>query len=196
LEGDHGRVVAVTTSDGQRYPAELVVVGIGAIINDQLALACGLTCDHGIVVDEHSRSSDPAIYAVGDCTVRRQADGSLGRLESVQNAVEQGKAAAAAIVGKARPFVAAPWFWSDQYDVKLQMVGRSSGHERVILRGDPATNNFAAFYFQGETLIAIDTINRPQDHMLGRRLLDSGQLPTPAQVADQSFALASLLKSG
>lgn len=194
LIGEGGEVAGVVTADGRTSPADLVLVGIGAVINDALAVECGLECANGIVVDDCSRTGDPNIFAVGDCTVRREGDNGWLRLESVQNAVEQGKSAAAAIVGKTRPFTAAPWFWSDQYEVKLQMVGRAARHDRVILRGRQAERNFSAFYFRGEKLLAIDTINRPQDHMLGRRLLDGGVLPTPAQVEDEGFALDSLLK--
>ncbi|HEX5392841.1 MAG TPA: FAD-dependent oxidoreductase [Rhodocyclaceae bacterium] len=193
LVGDKGKVTAVTTADGRSHAADLVLVGIGAIVNDALAAECGLECANGIVVDDCSRTSDADIFAVGDCTIRRDGANGWLRLESVQNAVEQGKSAAAAIVGKVRPFVASPWFWSDQYEVKLQMVGRTAGYDQIILRGQTTDKNFSAYYFQAGRLLAIDTVNRPQEHMLGRRLLDSGKLPTPAQVEDTGFALDTLL---
>lgn len=193
IVGNAGRVSAVRCADGREFPADVVVVGIGVIPNDELATACGLECDRGIVVDQCSRTSDPSIVAAGDCAVQRRADGSLIRLESVQNAVEQGKSAAAALIGKERPFVASPWFWSDQYDVKLQMVGRSSGYDHVVVRGAIEERKFSAFYFRSGRLIAIDSINQSAEHLLGRKLLDGDRLPTPAQAADTEFALASLL---
>jgi 3-phenylpropionate/trans-cinnamate dioxygenase ferredoxin reductase subunit len=177
LAGSGGRVTTVCTADGREFPADLVLVGIGILPNAELAESAGLECERGIVVDACSRTSDRAIVAAGDCTARRLADGSLLRLESVQNAIEQGKSAAAALLGKERPFTAAPWFWSDQYDVKLQMVGLASGHDRTVLRGDPATRKFSAFHYRGEKLLAVDSINCPEDHMPARKLLDHGGLP-------------------
>ncbi|MFI4914563.1 MAG: NAD(P)/FAD-dependent oxidoreductase [Steroidobacterales bacterium] len=194
LAGAGGRVRAVCTADGAEYAAGCVVVGIGVLPDDRLAAAAGLACERGIIVDDCARSSDPAIVAAGDCTARRLPDGGLLRLESVQNAVEQGKSAAAALLGHERPFRAAPWFWSDQYDVKLQMVGLSHGYDRVVSRGDLAKPAFSAYYFRGERLLAVDSLNRGQDHMTARRLLDQGISPTHAQVADEGFDLQGLLK--
>lgn len=190
LTGKDGKVTAVRTADGREFPADLVLVGIGILPNEELAKAAGLECERGIVVDACSRTSDPAIVAAGDCTARRLPDGSLLRLESVQNAMEQGKSAAAALLGKERTFTAAPWFWSDQYDVKLQMVGLSAGHDQTVLRGDPATNRFSAFHFRTGTLVAVDSINRPEDHMPARKLLDQNIAITPEQAADPAFSLA------
>jgi 3-phenylpropionate/trans-cinnamate dioxygenase ferredoxin reductase component len=175
--GIQGRVASVRTADGREFPADLVLVGIGIIPNAELALEAGLECERGIVVDACSRTSDPAIVAAGDCTARRLPDGSLLRLESVQNAIEQGKSAAAALLGKERAFTAAPWFWSDQYDIKLQMVGLAAGHDRTELRGAPATRKFSAFHYRGDTLLAVDSINCPEDHMPARKLLDHGGIP-------------------
>jgi 3-phenylpropionate/trans-cinnamate dioxygenase ferredoxin reductase subunit len=172
----------------------LVVVGIGILANGELAHAAGLECDRGaIVVDACSRTADPAVVAAGDCTARRLANGALLRLESVQNAVEQGKSAAAALLGKERPFVAHPWFWSDQYDVKLQMVGLAAGHDRTVVRGDVQANKFSAFHYQGERLLAVDSINRPEDHMPARKLLELGISPPARQVPDFAYNLASAL---
>ncbi|HYH19163.1 MAG TPA: FAD-dependent oxidoreductase [Azospirillum sp.] len=193
VEGAGGRVSGVRTADGRMHPADLVVVGVGIIPNTELAQACGLECDRGIVVDACARTSDPLVVAAGDCTARRVGDGLL-RLESVQNAVEQGKSAAAALLGKERPFTAAPWFWSDQYDVKLQMVGLSAGHDRVAVRGSVAGQRFSVFYFRGGDLVAIDSVNRAPDHMLGRKLLDKAVAVTPEQAADEGFALATLVR--
>jgi len=194
VAGAEGRQVAeVHTADGRIFAADLVLAGIGILPNTALAEAAGLDCEHGIVVDDCSRSSDPLVVASGDCTARRLPDGSLLRLESVQNAVEQGKSAAAALTGKSRPFAAAPWFWSDQYDVKLQMVGLSAGHDQLVLRGEPARRRFSAFYFRAGRLIAIDSVNDPAVHMLGRRLLDKGNTLQPEQAGTASFELASVL---
>jgi 3-phenylpropionate/trans-cinnamate dioxygenase ferredoxin reductase component len=191
--GDTGVVRAVRLEDGREFAAGCVVVGIGVIQNDQLATAAGLCCDRGIVVDSCSRTSDPGIVAAGDCAARRAVDGSLRRLESVQNAVEQGKSAAAALLGRERPFAVAPWFWSDQHELKLQMVGLNQGYDQIITRGDLHKPAFSAYYFCAGQLIAVDSLSRPQDHMVARKLLDARVSPLPAQVADEMFALQSLL---
>lgn len=191
--GENGRIHALNLADGRQIPADLVVLGIGVVANDELAQAAGLQVERGIVVDDCGRTTDTVIFAAGDCTATRRADGSLRRLESVQNAVEQGKAVAAAVLDKEKPFLVTPWFWSDQYDAKLQMVGTSAGHDRMVLRGNPADGMFSAFYFRDSQLIGIDSINCPQDHMLGRKLLDQGVSPTPEQAADEVLVLNSLL---
>jgi 3-phenylpropionate/trans-cinnamate dioxygenase ferredoxin reductase subunit len=170
-----------------------VLVGVGVEQNDQLAAAAGLECDRGIIVDECSRTSVAHVVAAGDCTARRRADGSFLRLESVQNAVEQGKSAAAALLGREQPFTATPWFWSDQHEMKLQMVGLSHGYDQVVTRGDVASRTFSAFYFRDGMLVAVDSLSRPSDHLAARKLLDRGVSPTPAQVADTAFNLQSLL---
>jgi 3-phenylpropionate/trans-cinnamate dioxygenase ferredoxin reductase component len=189
-----GRVSGVTTADGATHAADLVVVGVGIIPNAELAHACGLACDRGIVVDACSRTSDPLIVAAGDCTARRVDDGTLLRLESVQNAIEQAKSGAAALVGKERPFTAAPWFWSDQYDVRLQMAGLTAGHDATVLRGSIAERKFSVFYFKGDRLLAVDSINRAPDHIAARKLLDAGKSPTPQEAKDEAFALAKLAR--
>lgn len=194
LLGVDGHVSGVRTAGGTDYPAGCVVVGIGVIPEDQLAVAAGLACERGIIVDACARTSDPKIVAAGDCTARRLADGTLLRLESVHNAIEQGKSAAAALLGRERPFTATPWFWSDQYDVKLQMVGLSHGYDQVVTRGDLEKPAFSAFYYRGGKLLAVDSLSRISDHMVSRKLLDNGISPLPAQAADPAFELASLLK--
>jgi 3-phenylpropionate/trans-cinnamate dioxygenase ferredoxin reductase subunit len=193
LTSANGRVAGVQLADGTVLPAGCVVMGVGVAADEELALAAGLPCNRGIIVDECSRTADPAIVAAGDCTARAMADGSFRRLESVQNAVEQGRAAALALLDRPKPFTAAPWFWSDQYDLKLQMVGLSHGYDRVVTRGDLEKPAFSAYYFRGEQLLAVDSLSRPSDHLQGRRLLDHHVSPTPAQVADAAFPLLSLL---
>lgn len=189
-----GSVSGVRLADGHLLPAGLVVVGIGVNANDGLAQAAGLECERGIVVDACCRTSDPAIVAAGDCTARRLADGSLIRLESVQNATEQGKSAAAALLGQERPFTATPWFWSDQYDKKLQMAGLSGGAEAWAVRGDMTGTSFSIYHFRADKLIAVDSVNAAKDHLQARKLLDAGISPTPEQAADLGFNLGSLLK--
>jgi 3-phenylpropionate/trans-cinnamate dioxygenase ferredoxin reductase component len=191
--GADGAVTGVQMADGTLHPAGLVVVGIGVNANDQLAQAAGLECDRGIVVDACGRTSDPAIVAAGDCTARRLPDGGLLRLESVQNATEQGKSAAAALLGQDRPFTATPWFWSDQYDKKLQMAGLSTGADQWAVRGDMAANSFSVYHFKGEQLLAVDSVNAAKEHLQARKLLDAGVSPTLAQAADTGFDLGSLL---
>jgi 3-phenylpropionate/trans-cinnamate dioxygenase ferredoxin reductase component len=187
-------VTGVKTADGATHDGDLVVVGVGIIPNTEIAQACGLACDRGIIVDACSRTSDSLIVAAGDCTARRMADGNLLRLESVQNAIEQAKSAAAALVGKERPFTAAPWFWSDQYDVRLQMAGLTAGHDYTVVRGSIPERKFSVFYFKDDKLLAVDSINRAPDHTAARRLLDLGRSPTRDQAGDEKFALASLIK--
>jgi len=194
IEADATGVSGVKLADGSVLPAGLVVVGIGVVANDQLARDAGLACDRGIVVDACGRTSDPAIVAAGDCTARRLADGSLLRLESVQNATEQGKSAAAALLGQDRPFNATPWFWSDQYDRKLQMAGLSTGADAWAVRGDMAGGSFSVYHFQDDRLLAVDSVNAAKDHLQARKLLDAGVSPTPWQTGDVSFDLGGLLK--
>jgi len=193
IETDGGDAVAVRLADGRRFPCGLVVLGIGVQANDALARAAGLECERGIVIDACGRTSDPLIVAAGDCTARRTDGGALLRLESVQGASEGGKSAAAALLGQDRPFTATPWFWSDQYDRKLQMAGLSAGADEWVLRGDMAGPSFSVYDYRAGRLIGVDSINAAKDHLLARKLLDAGLSPTPAQVADTAFDLATLL---
>ncbi len=188
-----GHIAAVRTGDGREFAADLVIVGIGIVPNAEIALAAGIDCDVGIVVDACSRTSDAAIVAAGDCTACRLDNGSLRRLESIHNASEQAKSAAAALLGKARAFNATPWFWSEQYGVKLQMVGLNAGFDEMVTRGDPAGRKFSAFYFRQGRLIAADSVNHPGEHLSARKLLDQGLSPSPAQLADPGFALNTVL---
>jgi len=190
----NGRVSGITLSDGHNVSADLVLMGIGILPNQELAEAAGISCASGIIIDSCGRTSDPFVFACGDCTATRLENGDFRWLESVQNAIEQAKSCAASIMNRERPFTAAPWFWSDQYDVKLQMVGTSQGHDHSVIRGDTNAYKCSIFYFAGERLIGIDSLNRPQDHMAGRRLLDEGMGLTPQQAADESFLLNQLFK--
>lgn len=188
-----GHACGVRLADGQRLAAGLVVVGIGVEPDDALARQAGLACERGIVVDACARTADPRIVAAGDCTARRLPDGSLLRLESVQNATEQGRSAAAALLGQARPFTATPWFWSDQYDKKLQLAGLSAGADEWVVRGSMDAASFSVLHYRAGRLIAADSVNAPKDHLAVRKLLDTGLSPTVQQAADTGFNLASLI---
>ncbi|MBL0087923.1 MAG: FAD-dependent oxidoreductase [Ideonella sp.] len=194
IDTSAGQAVAVLLADGQRLPCGLVVLGVGVLANDALARDAGLAVDRGIVVDACGRTADPLIVAAGDCTARQRADGSLVRLESVQNATEQGRCAAAALLGQDRPFTATPWFWSDQYDKKLQMAGLSMGADQWAVRGDLAGTSFSVYHFRAGRLLAVDSVNSAKDHLLARKLLDAAVSPTPAQAGDLACDLAGLLK--
>jgi 3-phenylpropionate/trans-cinnamate dioxygenase ferredoxin reductase subunit len=192
IEGsDAARAVAL--ADGSGFPADLVVFGIGASPNESVAAAAGLACDRGVVVDSCARTSAENVVAAGDCTVWRREDGAMLRLESVQNAVEQGKAAAAALMGREKPFAATPWFWSDQYDVKLQMAGASAGADLQIARA-AGEGAYSLFNYRGEKLVSVESVNRPGDHLLARRLLDSGLSPLPEHASDPACDLKALLR--
>jgi 3-phenylpropionate/trans-cinnamate dioxygenase ferredoxin reductase subunit len=188
IETANGAACAVLTANGERIPADLVLVGIGVEPEVALAQDAGLSCDNGIVVDEVARTSDAHIVAAGDCT--RHPNAILGRslrLESVHNAVEQAKTAAATLCGKQRPYAQAPWFWSDQLGFRLQIVGVAGRAPRTVLRGDPAAGSFAVWCFEGERLVACQSVNRPREYMACRRMLENNLLPSPAEVAHPRF---------
>jgi 3-phenylpropionate/trans-cinnamate dioxygenase ferredoxin reductase subunit len=189
-------VVCVELEDGTHLTCDLVVVGIGVVPNVELAMDSGLKVAGGVAVDSFARTSDPSIVAAGDCAsfVPHWAPAGTPRcrIESVQNANDMAKTAAASIVGRSEPYRALPWFWSDQYDLKLQMAGVSTGFTDFVLRGSIEDRKFSLFYFRGEKLMAVDSINRQQDHMLARKLLANGAQPTPQQVSDPDFDLKAL----
>lgn len=188
-----GRIMAVHLGDGRRIPADLVVAGIGMLPNIEAAAAAGLADAGGIKVDELARTADPHIVAAGDNTLQYHAlyDREL-RLESVPNALEQARAAASWLCGKPRPNRSVPWFWSDQYDLKLQMAGLSHGHDNCVLRGDPATHSFCAFYLRGRRLLAIDAVNRPAEFMLTRRTLAQLVEIDPGRLIDEEVPLKKI----
>ncbi len=186
-----GRAAGVETGDGRVVAGDLVLVGIGVVPNVDLAVAAQLPVDGGILVDATLATADPAISALGDCAAfpSPHAGGRTIRIESVQNAVDGGKAVAARLLGRPAPHAAVPWFWSDQGPWKLQMAGLSTPHDRVVLRGDPATGAFSCFCFADGALVGVESVNRPADHMVARRLV-AGRVPlTPAQAADPAFDL-------
>ena len=196
MERNGTRVAGVRLASGTRLPADLVLVGIGGIANDELAGAAGLNCRNGIVVDEHGQTEAPDIYAAGDCTTHynRFAEGWI-RLESVQNAQDQAKAAGLAIADSHAPYESVPRFWSDQYDVKLQMVGLCAQFDQMAVRGPIEGGRFSVFYYKKSKLIAADSINRPGDQMAARRLIAKGVSPSPDEAKDESFDLKTLVKA-
>lgn len=183
LRGKVGGVVEVLLVDGASYEGEIVLVGIGSIPNVEIATAAGLECNNGIVVDEFARTSDPSIFAAGDCTNHpNPLHGRRLRLETVHNAVEQGRTAGATIAGKDLPYSQSPWVWSDQYQFRLQSVGISEGYDRTILRGNVNTARFSLFYYCGEGLLAVNCINQPLVFGAVRRLLNES-IPLKAEDA-------------
>jgi 3-phenylpropionate/trans-cinnamate dioxygenase ferredoxin reductase subunit len=193
--GEDGAVGVVECANGQSFAADFVLIGIGLVPNTELAESAGLRVDDGIVVDAASRSSDPDIYAIGDCAMHAH-HGFLRRkirLESVPNALEQARSVAASITGRPVPEALAPWFWSDQYDLKLQMVGLSDGYEELVIRGKPEAPSFIAFYLKDGRIIAADSVNRPGDFMAAKRLVGERMKIASARLADESVPLKSLM---
>ncbi len=184
-------VEGVRLADGTTVAADLVVIGVGVIPNIELAEAAGLTIDNGVAVDEFATTNDPDIFAAGDCSNHYNPiyDRKL-RLESVQNATDQAKIAAKSICGKPVAYNALPWFWSDQYDLKLQIAGLSQGFDEVIIRGNSEQGrSFAAFYFCEGRFIAVDAVNRPKEFMMSKRALTTGQTADPVKLADESIEI-------
>jgi 3-phenylpropionate/trans-cinnamate dioxygenase ferredoxin reductase subunit len=187
------RIKSVTTSEGEKIPADLVVIGIGIQPNTELATNAALDVDNGIVVDDHCRTSDPNIFAVGDCTSHPNAiyDRRL-RLESVHNAVEQAKTAAANICGQDVTYAQVPWFWSDQYDLKLQIAGLSDGYDDVVIRGNPAERSFSCLYLRDGRLIAVDAINAPRDFVQSKQLIADRAEIEKEKLADPATPLKDM----
>ena len=193
--GEEGGVLTVNTAEGSAIEAEIVIVGIGVEPCTELAATAGIDCNNGIVVDEHGATSVPDIYAAGDVTWHYNPiyDRHL-RLESVPNATEQSKIVAAAICDKPKAYNSLPWFWSDQFDLKLQIAGLSEGYDDIVLRGDKDSGrSFAAFYFAGDRLLAVDAVNRPQEFMLARRLIPMGTSLDKAKLADDTVPVKEFM---
>ncbi|NUH65260.1 NAD(P)/FAD-dependent oxidoreductase [Sulfitobacter sp. S0837] len=193
LEGLLGQdhVTGARLSDGTEIATDFVITGVGIDPNTALASAAGLDIDNGIAVDAQGRSSAPHIWAAGDCTSFPYR-GSRIRLESVPNAIDQAECVAENIVGAGKDYVAKPWFWSDQYNVKLQIAGLNTGYDRVVSRRDDSSTSF--WYYKGNTLLAVDAMNDPRGYMVGKRLIEAGKSPDPAMVADPKTDLKTLLK--
>ncbi|MFT5573823.1 MAG: 3-phenylpropionate/trans-cinnamate dioxygenase ferredoxin reductase subunit [Cryomorphaceae bacterium] len=181
-------------ADGEIINFDCAIVGIGVIPNIELAQEAGLACDNGVLVDEFTRTDDPDIYAVGDCSNHPSLiyDRRI-RLESVPNAMDQAKTAASAICGDKQVYNQVPWFWSDQYDIKLQTVGLLTDHDEVVVRGNPKTRKFSAFYLKQNTLIAMDAINSPAEFMVSKKLVVAGCKPDKARLADSEISIKEFL---
>ena len=195
LEGRDGNVTGVRLSDGALLPADIVIVGIGIIPAVEPLLAAGAKGGNGVEVDEHCRTSLPDVFAIGDCAAHnnRFADGAHIRLESVQNANDQATTAARAICGQPQRYDAVPWFWSNQYDLRLQTVGLSGGFDQTVLRGDMATRSFSLIYLKAGRVIALDCVNATRDYVQGKALVAGGLRIDPVRLADAEMPLKSLI---
>lgn len=190
------RVDGAELADGTQIDAEIVLVGIGILPNQELAAQAGIACENGILVDRDARTSDARVFAAGDCAARPLVHyGRRGRLESVHNAIEQGKLAAAAILGHDRPKEDVPWFWSDQYDLKLQIAGLSTDYDEAVVRGDPDTRRFSVFYLKDGTLIAVDAVSSPPDYMVGKKLIAAAAKLAPEKLRDTSVTMKEIAAS-
>ncbi|WP_194955481.1 NAD(P)/FAD-dependent oxidoreductase [Sphingopyxis solisilvae] len=194
IEGEQ-HVTGVRLADGEVVPADLVIVGIGIAPAVEPLIAAGAEGGNGVLVDRLCRTSLPDIYAIGDCAAHENdfAEGLVIRLESVQNANDQANVVAKGICGDEAPYHAIPWFWSNQYDLKLQTAGLSAGYDRAVLRGDPATRSFSVVYLKAGRVIAIDCVNATRDYVQGRMIVTAGLQATPEQLADPDTPLKSLL---
>ncbi|MFN3944698.1 MAG: NAD(P)/FAD-dependent oxidoreductase [Allosphingosinicella sp.] len=194
LEGEK-RVAGVRLSGGEVVPCDLAIVGIGIDAAADPLIAAGAEGGNGVFVDEHGRTSLDGIYAAGDCAAfeNRFAGGARIRLESVQNANDQASAAARHIAGRPKPYDAVPWFWSNQYDLRLQTVGLSQGHDEAVVRGDPASGAFSVVYLREGRVIALDCVNNVRDYAQGRRLVEIGAALSPGDLADAGRPLKELI---
>ena len=186
-----GRVSGAELDGGERLDADLVLVGIGASPDTALAEAAGLECDNGIRVDALCRTSDPDIFAAGDCCCFTR-NGVNIRLESVQNAADQGDLVARVLAGEDVTYTALPWFWSDQYDCKLQIVGLNLGHDDTVIRPGSNADSLSVWYYRGDELLAIDAMNEPKSYAFGRKIIEAGRNPSKAEVADPATDLKAL----
>lgn len=195
IEGMDGKVAGVRLAGGELIPAQMVIVGIGILPAIAPLVAAGAVAGNGVHVDEHCRTSLPNVFAIGDCAAHenRFAGGARIRLESVQNANDQAVTAAHAITGTPQPYSATPWFWSNQYDLKLQTVGLSIGYDDIVVRGDPAARSFSAVYLRQGRVIALDCINAVKDYVQGRKLVEAAAAPEREALADAGRPLKELL---
>ena len=187
------RVTAARLADGTELPADFVIAGVGIIAGTALAEAAGLAIENGIKTDEHGRTSDPHIWSAGDCASFPWKGGRL-RLESVGNAIDQAEVVAENILGAGKAYEAKPWFWSDQYNCKLQIAGLNTGYDNIVTRG-PEGESVSFWYFKGDTLLAVDAMNDPRAYMVGKRLIEQGKSPSKAALADPATVMKDLLKA-
>lgn len=194
IEGGDGKISGVRLADGQVLPCEIVIVGIGIVPAVGPLIEAGAAGGNGVDVDEFCRTSLPDVFAIGDCAAHANgfAEGAVIRLESVQNANDMATTAARAIRGDPQPYKATPWFWSNQYDLRLQTVGLSTGHDATVLRGDPAARSFSVIYLKGGRVIALDCVNAVKDYAQGRKLVENRSTPDAAQLADTGVPLKEL----
>eukprot|EP01037_Dinobryon_pediforme_P011255 gene11255-11341_t len=194
LEGADGKVTGVRLANGDVLPAEIVIVGIGIIPAVAPLLAAGAEGGNGVLVDDLCRTSLPDVHAIGDCAAHANgyADGAVIRLESVQNANDQGTTVARLLTGNPVPYKAVPWFWSNQYDLRLQTVGLSIGHDATVTRGDPATRSFSVIYLKQGRVIALDCVNMVKDYVQGKKLVELGAVIAPDRLADTATPLKEL----
>ncbi|MGF6222501.1 NAD(P)/FAD-dependent oxidoreductase [Pseudomonas sp. YL-218 TE3947] len=194
LDPSGNTITTVVSVDGSWVEADLVVVGIGLVPNVELASDAGLAVDNGILVDEFGQTSDPNIYAAGDCTNHpNRFFGRRLRLESVPNALEQARCVAASVCGIPKAYASVPWFWSDQYHLKLKMVGLSQGYDQLVMRGTTESECFAAFYLKDGYLLAVDTVNRAPEFMLAKRLISERIRVDPCRLADEDIPVKDWL---
>ncbi|MFD1950761.1 NAD(P)/FAD-dependent oxidoreductase [Sphingomonas arantia] len=198
LEEADGAVTSVRLADGEVLPCEMVIVGIGIVPAVEPLLAAGAAGGDGVTVDDHCRTTLPDVFAIGDCAGHANpfAGGAAIRLESVQNANDQATIVAKGLTGAAEPYHAVPWFWSNQYDLKLQTVGLSTGHDLAVLRGDPDTRSFSVIYLRDGRVIALDCVNSVKDYVQGRALVVAGAEITPTLLADDTVPLKAMLPAG
>jgi 3-phenylpropionate/trans-cinnamate dioxygenase ferredoxin reductase subunit len=194
LEGADGKVTGVQLASGEHLPADIVIVGIGIVPAIAPLIAAGAKGGNGIEVDDLCRTSLPHVYAIGDCAAHANAyaDGAMIRLESVQNANDQATTVARAITGNPMPYKAVPWFWSNQYDLRLQTVGLSIGHDATVTRGDPAMRAFSVIYLKAGRVIALDCVNAVKDYVQGKKLVEAGAVVAPERLADTAVLLKDL----
>lgn len=177
---------------GIAYPADLVLVGIGVLPNDMLARESGLPCQDGIIVDRNAMTADPSVFAAGDCTRHHGREGVEIRLECVQNAIDQAKHAALAMLGRPKTYSEVPWFWSDQYDLKLQIAGLARPTDQTVLRGDPASRKFAVFHLRDGAVVAVEAVNAAPEYLIGRKLIADGAVVAPDRLADLSIPMKQM----
>ena len=192
--GDETRVTGVRLADGEIVPAQMVIVGIGIVAAVAPLLEAGATGGNGVAVDAHCRTTLPDVFAIGDCALHANAfaEGAQIRLESVQNANDQANVVAKTITGQPAAYHAIPWFWSNQYDLKLQTVGLSTGHDAAVLRGDPASRSFSLVYLKAGRVIALDCVNAVKDYVQGRKLVETGVMPDLGRLSDGAIPLKEL----
>lgn len=194
FEGEGGRLTALSLGDGTRIKADIALVGVGVLPNIELAAEAGLAVGRGIIVDAYGRTSVAGIHAAGDCAEYAHPCAPQPMvIESVQNAVDQAKAAASAILGEPQPYEAVPWFWSDQYDWKLQTIGMLAPGDRCVPRGDPASASFSVCHLREGRLVAVECLNRPRDYVQAKKPIIAGVMPDPARLEDPDFPLKDLL---